>query len=126
MLPINERKYGKYNPELQRRICTLLRHQVLSSQLEMWADGFVYLDDVFCRVRKYTENLPNLAAMFRESFMNTLIDDSGVRFKIVYLASKKQWRLPVSGHPEFRIGMKSAAEVSASGIHTAGELRPGF
>ena len=95
--------------------------------MDMWAHGFVYLDDVFCRVRKYTENhLLSLAAVFRESFMNTLIDDSGVRFKIVYLASKKQWRFPVKGQPDFRSDVKSEAEISASGIRTAGMLQIGF
>ena len=122
-----KRRYRKYNPELQKRICTLLRHHVLSAKMDMWADGFVYLDDVFCRVRKYTENnLPSLAAVFRESFMNTLIDDSGARFKIVYLASKKQWRFPVSGHQDFRSDVKSADDIHASGIRTAGELKPGY
>ena len=126
MLPREEKRHEMYNRELQKRVCKLLRHEISSSQLAMWADGFVYLEDVLGEIRKHNESLQDLAVWFRASSMHTQLDDSGVRFKIVYLASRKQWRLPVSGDPGFRTGMKSADELRAVGIRTAGELRAGF
>jgi hypothetical protein len=95
-------------------------------QVDMWADGFVPLNEVLLKLKNYNEDLSSLAVRFRESFMNTQIDDSGVRFKIFYLAYKKQWCFPVSGHQDFRSDVKSADDIHASGIRTAGELKPGY
>ncbi len=54
--------------------------------------------------------------------MNTQLDDGGVRFKFVYVASKMQWRLPV--------GSEKFQEVSGTRYCTeqkgAGEIKTGF
>ena len=89
MLPRQQKRRDMYNRYIQMRVCKFLRHEISrTSQLTMWVDGFVYLEDVLGEIRKYNESLQDLAVLFRASYMHTQLDDSGVRFKIVYLASR--------------------------------------
>jgi hypothetical protein len=78
----------------------MLRHKVVSAGIHMWADGFVYLDDVLHGVRIGRGDLWILARQFRESFMNTEIDDSGVRFN---------WRVERNGAFHYAVIKRAAA-----------------
>ena len=94
---LRQRNRAKYDRDIQYRVCKFLRHEISkTSGLTIWPDGFVNLKDLFeiGGIRRFSD--PNdLSAWFRTSYMHTQLDDGGVRFKIVYLASKKQWHLPV-------------------------------
>ena len=119
---LRQRNRAKYDRDIQYRVCKFLRHEISKiSGLTIWPDGFVNLKDLLGGIRRYSDP-SDLSALFRTSYMHTQLDDGGVRFKIVYLASKKQWHLPV-GSAKFQA-------VSASRYCTdqksAGEIKVGF
>ncbi len=63
--------------------------------MTVWPDGFVNLEELLVAECKYSRrgSWQELFERFRRSYMNTPIDDSGVRMKIMYLAKEKNWVL---------------------------------
>ena len=122
MLPRPQRSRAMYDKDIQCRVCNFLRHEISkTSRLTIWPGGFVNLEDLLSGIRKYTDP-SDLSALFRTSYMHTQLDDGGVRFKIVYLASKKQWHLPVGSAP-FQAVHSSRY---CTDLKSAGEIKVGF
>ena len=119
---LRQRNRAKYDRDIQFRVCKFLRHEISKiSGLTIWPDGFVNLKDLLGGIRRYSDP-SDLSALFRTSYMHTQLDDGGVRFKMFYLASKKQWHLPVGSAPVQAVHSSRYC----TDLKSAGEIKVGF
>ena len=59
----------------------------------MLPDSFVRMSTLFAQNHMLGKSNRNISMIFRCSYMNTFLDESGIRFTIVYLPERKRWDL---------------------------------
>ena len=105
MLPVYRQDVRrKYDRKVQIDAVSALRHYLPQySEMTIFPDGFVHLDTMLREEAKnkgLSDGQQELRiAKFRRSFMNTPIDEVGVRVTIVYLARAKHWKMRESDGP---------------------------
>ena len=83
------------NIDRVKRVRIFLRHQISSfGKVRMLPDGFVHMTTMFAQNHMYDrDSNRNLSRKFRMSYMNTRLDESRIRFTIIYLPERKRWGL---------------------------------
>ena len=62
-------------------------------KVRMLPDGFVHMSTLLAQGHMLGTSNRNISKMFRCSWMNTFLDESGTRFTIVYVPERKRWDL---------------------------------
>ena len=83
-----------YSKPVQFAVCKYLHELSSFGKLRMWPDGFVKMSDMFAQRHMKENGTDRRDDAFRISFMNTQLDEGGVRFKIVCLPQRKEWKMP--------------------------------
>ena len=87
MLPVSMKRIAYVNVAVMKKVTTMLRRKLsMFGKVRMLPDGFVHMSTLFAQGHMLSPSKRHISRMFRCSWMNTSLDESGTRFAIVLVS----------------------------------------